>query len=1453
MDAPAALDREINESQFVTEADWIPGFWNYLLDLNRDDLIAELIQNDLDQGATRTLISFEQDHLVCEGNGRPVDADGWKRLRKIQGAGDSVPAKRGMIGVKNHGLKTAFTIGDEIRLMSAGRAIVQTLYAHGRKKPPHPGASPAPVSDPQAPQDGCRIIILYRNAAIEPPHGEANVFGAVGTDDIDALFLSACTTAPEQFGGIVSPEVAPCYEIVLRHWRLGEAWFEFSCTKPRKTAKRIELFRRRCTVSGTVSGLPEVLQEQAARRLVPLKGRLRQRIADFFRRGNRFYVEVSWPVDGHGKPKTGTGRYRYPIGYPADSHEARTGHGAYFNAPIASDNKRHGPARNEATNSELRAACEALLIDVLARHVIPRWGSDGLNPLVPSPGADNQDQAVRPLLAALASQGAMPTLTWAAATALFDASSRKINVAARRAGLRRRAEETRRYRFIIPAPTWGSETFDRALSIVCPRSELQLDPRTHSAITELLTDQEMSGFGKVFVTFDENDAFSRLTAGGNGYFDALSAREAELADPFVARAYLDLIDAALSNKSCDHRTEGALKDALLLPELTGKPMPFRRLNSSAVLPSDVPGLTFPPILHPALAGHPLFKRHNWSRPRYTMADFLQSGTLQSADEATRRLFWTWLRENERRIPPRARPKLAEIPIWPDEKGQLWSLSDLCDPRSRRVAGVLRDFIRRPHEQVRQSRLVSSGAKAHTAIRRTATDREVMNWLNGRLTQFQMGVTPDARIASAFAGFEADLATLLRDTGAARALTSAVIILPALAQDGSIRKRATLVMPSRAVERLALPSRFLLKHKQRAMVLDRLSPVLMAATLPMLLDAFTEDGGNFAALQARLEQFVSLTKPFDNYRVRLSQVPIIPVHGTPFPPARLAFTGPKGDYWGSWKMRLSGKGLSQEDQRRYRAAGVTSALPDRETSRAFFEWLSEQDESALRRHVPCVLRHILHRDGPTHWADTFTEIPFIPARGRDGVRLISLHSAQRRAVYLPDAEEIAEAIIQHDAAVLLVIEHVKEVTEPIREPLRNLGIRLLREALNEPESVSGSGDTAPADGEAVERLQALRSNHFRRTFLKRLATLGVEPDLVRHDWHDRLSRIREIRFADTVEARYRFRGRFYPVSVDGGFDSESGTFWMKNARGVGLSSLYEAIAAQLVFKSSARPVHCLALERALELEIRDPSYGRPHGTTPDQGDRDHARGTEGADAQAQSKDEGNFGDPDPGEAVFGHAPFEPDPSRNMPHPGPISTSPKAPSRLSGRGSTTSRTHGGHSETKPVPELEQEHIEALKRSHYASHCQMCLCERTPRELAPPGSYIQWEEVRRRVIEAHHVDLKSAGGARHAGNLIILCKLHHDNYGRRLTRAAITEALQGDTEYKVVRFGLDGEAVTEVGGRQIHLIIPDTGEVVEIFFTAQHADYWLSQARPLADATSAGEASPARRAGDDLDTVP
>ncbi|MFQ5668716.1 MAG: hypothetical protein ACE5I7_20125 [Candidatus Binatia bacterium] len=103
-----------------------------------------------------------------------------------------------------------------------------------------------------------------------------------------------------------------------------------------------------------------------------------------------------------------------------------------------------------------------------------------------------------------------------------------------------------------------------------------------------------------------------------------------------------------------------------------------------------------------------------------------------------------------------------------------------------------------------------------------------------------------------------------------------------------------------------------------------------------LETFDEDAANFGALQPRLQRFLDTTQPGDEGRIQLADMPIIPVHGEPRAPATLAFTGPRGDHWGHWKSRLSGKGLSQEDQRRYRSAGVTSALPDGDTSRAFFE-------------------------------------------------------------------------------------------------------------------------------------------------------------------------------------------------------------------------------------------------------------------------------------------------------------------------------------------------------------------------------------------------------------------------------------------------------------------------------------------------------------------------------------
>jgi hypothetical protein len=77
----------------------------FLSELSTFDLVVELVQNDLDAGATRTELSFFRDRIECLGNGAGIDAKGWKRLAVILGAGTAVQPKLDGIGSKNHGLK----------------------------------------------------------------------------------------------------------------------------------------------------------------------------------------------------------------------------------------------------------------------------------------------------------------------------------------------------------------------------------------------------------------------------------------------------------------------------------------------------------------------------------------------------------------------------------------------------------------------------------------------------------------------------------------------------------------------------------------------------------------------------------------------------------------------------------------------------------------------------------------------------------------------------------------------------------------------------------------------------------------------------------------------------------------------------------------------------------------------------------------------------------------------------------------------------------------------------------------------------------------------------------------------------------------------------------------------------------------------------------------------------
>ena len=88
------------------------------------DILRELAQNEYDADGHELGVNFESDRLVITGNGNSIDAAGWKRLSVMLGTGwvqnldTYVEPKVSSIGSKNFGLRSLFTLGDEIWVTS---------------------------------------------------------------------------------------------------------------------------------------------------------------------------------------------------------------------------------------------------------------------------------------------------------------------------------------------------------------------------------------------------------------------------------------------------------------------------------------------------------------------------------------------------------------------------------------------------------------------------------------------------------------------------------------------------------------------------------------------------------------------------------------------------------------------------------------------------------------------------------------------------------------------------------------------------------------------------------------------------------------------------------------------------------------------------------------------------------------------------------------------------------------------------------------------------------------------------------------------------------------------------------------------------------------------------------------------------------------------------------------
>jgi hypothetical protein len=253
---------ETETPPYETRSDVASQVVEFLNDLRSDDIITELVQNDLDQRATRTTITISQDSLVAEGNGRPVDATGWQRLTYMLGAGVEVPAKKDGIGLKNHGLRACFSLGDEIVIRSAGWQTRLTLCKNGPRRGLAPGAWTYQAADPTAPVQGCRVEVPFRTTPLKIPGGDRGDLPVRTESEIEAMFLETCGQASKRPLGCFRPGHNTGYVLELIHWKLGSYTFTYSVA-PLRARGKLMLYRRRC--SAETPGGKEVYQEDDGR------------------------------------------------------------------------------------------------------------------------------------------------------------------------------------------------------------------------------------------------------------------------------------------------------------------------------------------------------------------------------------------------------------------------------------------------------------------------------------------------------------------------------------------------------------------------------------------------------------------------------------------------------------------------------------------------------------------------------------------------------------------------------------------------------------------------------------------------------------------------------------------------------------------------------------------------------------------------------------------------------------------------------------------------------------------------------------------------------------------------------------------------------------------------------------------------------------------------------------
>ena len=1394
----------LHDLEFVQRFDAVPQFWQFLRGLRFDDLIVELIQNELDANASHTSITFTPDRLVCQGDGEPVSEDGWRRLSFVMGAGDQVESKQFRIGIKNHGLKACFRLGDEIIVRSDGLRMIQTLFKDGYDSQPSPGTLPEPVPDNGAPLTGCSIEVPYRTQELVVPKGEALTIGIPDKSSLETLFRNACELLPGRLLGVVRPGIRDQYTLCLRHHILGSIEFHWRAKRGRNVngrgRRRFTVFSRECNTSSNVPSVPSIaIHEQACTFRLPFPTGRRPKISNFFVRDNKSFTgEIAWLTDKRGKPKSTRGIRRYPIGYDAASESALSGVGAHFSGPYISDAERHGTSQLDHLNDYIDDGCKEALVDIMASYLLHRHGGRAMELFLADPSSAD-DELLNGLVERTLGRRALPL-----ASKALRVSKRPKQLAL---GPRKTSNGTL-HRIVLPMFTWDQERVSSLLSEICPNGEDQIDQTVPGLILSCL-------IGKTdLISFDENDAIERLQPELEAKWFPWKDKpewQATLGSPLTARLYLDVAYETIQRAGLESESE--VIENTYLPDESSTAQPLPRMYSAVNLPPNLGEQGYVPILHPELQDHRLLKERRWKPKPFTLDDYLDNAQLETASLAERKSFWHWLRNNWRIV--RRRQTLlrtANFPVWPSSNGSLLPLDSLCEPRSTRVASIMGDAIMRPSSGLLRAGLVSKTGRGRLTFRDVPSFQEFGKYLSERIDRFPREKQLTANDRREFRKLEKDLVALASSTPRLKEYLGE---LPeeycvALDKAGTLRDPGELVRDEGVLQRLYLLDEHIIDRPNS--VLDRVDgwKPRIAPSTDQIVDTLRKDGARFNAHVLRLQEYVRESKREDIEPIGLLDVPCIPVEGELRSPNQIALRGSR-DFWGDWKIHVPVTDINAETQRLYRLVGVVGGLPNSTNSRHFFQWLALQGADVVLKHADQVLRQISHESGPHAWGDEFPRDPFILVESDGGrVRLVTRADAtkSRSKVVIPDFEELEEAIRQHAErrpAEMAIVESPR-VTEPVTARLREFGLRTLSDYVGEPVQVVGAGKDKPTrDFDFKRILDSLQSGLKGRQLQKRLAKLDLDTpqSALRSNWRERLSSVQDVRTADTVSATYKV-GRFsVSVPVDGKLDKESGTLWVRSD--ADLRAVFFDVIAGHVFERPKK-YYGSVLDLAYKMDMRE-RYPLEYA--------EGVQRPEDVEIDETASQEG--GDRSPSATPAMHPVPKPDPSKNVPNPGPIPQ---------GDGVIRSVSKGKRDNSRTQLAEENSQVDDLKENQYAWHCQACIAGTEPKTLAPLASYVEAPENRRPIMHAHHCDHVTAGGARHVGNILLLCRYHHLDLGDAVTRTEITRAF-GQAGSRRLTFNSGSSVSNSLQGKVVTIHPPQRQTAVALFFTKEHADYWLTKA--------------------------